>query len=80
MAFTVDQVRDLLDSFGVSEIEEDPGFASDEPLPYNCSTTVPWLAVNSNIDAAPPTLPFTEPVGATVVLLLWYCYCGTARE
>ena len=46
MAFSVDQVLDLLDSSGESEIEEDPGFLlphesdseCEEPLPCNCFT------------------------------------------
>ena len=46
MAFSVDQVLDLLDSSGESEIEEDPGFLlphesdsdCEEPLPYNSLT------------------------------------------
>ena len=46
MAFTVDQVLDLLDSSGESEIEEDPGFLlphesdseCEEPLPCNSFT------------------------------------------
>ena len=46
MVFSVDQVLDLLDSSGESEIEEDPGFLlphesdsdCEEPLPYNSLT------------------------------------------